>query len=61
MKAQSKWRKARPLAALLLALTGVGAPLTAVILTAGDVVTSVVDDYQVKPEPDAEQGANDGN
>ena len=56
MKWFSKWRKVRPLAALVLALTGVGAPITAVILTGGDVVTTVADDIQAEQEPAKEQG-----
>lgn len=58
MKWFSKWRKVRPLAALILALTGVGAPLTAVILTSGDVVTTVADDIQAEQAGEKEQGAS---
>lgn len=57
MKWFSKWRKVRPLAALILALTGVGAPITAVILTGGDVVTTVADDIQAEKAAEQEQGA----
>lgn len=57
MKYQSKWRQVRPLAALLLTLTGVGAPLTAVILTGADVTTQVVDDLR---EPEQAEQAEQG-
>lgn len=48
----SKWRKFRPLAALLLSLTGAGTVVTAVVLTGADVATEMVDEYKAEQVQD---------
>lgn len=40
----SRWRKFRPLAILLLALTGVGAPIATVLVTGADVAVEIAAD-----------------
>ena len=43
-KVSEKWRKWRGVGAVLLALTGVGAPTAAVLLGVGDIVVQQVDE-----------------
>lgn len=49
-KVSDKWRKWRGVGAVLLALTGVGAPTVAVLLGVGDLVVSEVEQRQTEKE-----------
>lgn len=43
-KLRSRWRRLRPAALILLALTGAGAPAVTAFITAADVAVEVIDD-----------------
>lgn len=43
-KLKSRWRRFRPAALLLLALTGAGAPAVTALIAAADVTVEVIDE-----------------